>query len=135
MKKYMGILLECIYLVLSYKLNLSFEYCNGFELLLGTIVTDIIINMIEWFIYLTAFSCTKIFIPLIGHDSSIMKIIHWSIRIMLCFLVFVITLTPLSNLAITSLIQILTNQFTNYFQLKITELSDAILSSLPLYSH
>lgn len=119
-----------LYTLLSFYINFNFEYSNGFELLVGTLITAIVLCVIDALIYRCAFNLTGTIRAIIDSDKNEMRLIHWFIRSLLFLIVFMISLTPLPSYFLSPIIHSAYNYLTNWFTLKIQSISDAIIGNL-----
>ena len=96
-----GCMLQVFYMLVSYKVNLSFKYDNSYEFFVGMIVTTVLMNILEFAIYRIAFDRAG---RCYG-DSSDKKIYHWFVRVGLILVVYLISLTPLCDVILTPIVK------------------------------
>ncbi len=121
----LGTLLQLFYIYLGYKINLSYEYKDGFEFLVGIFVTTVIMNLLDWGAYLIAYSAVG---RLSIHDSAEMKVMHWIIRIGLYGILYLISITPLCSIIITPIVKDCTRIVMEWIEGTTNEMSNGILN-------
>lgn len=96
-----GTILQAFYMLVSYKMNLSFKYDNSYEFFIGMIVTTVLMNILEFAIFKIAFDRAG---RCYG-DSSDKKVCHWLVRVGLIVVVYLISLTPLCDVILTPIVK------------------------------
>lgn len=119
-----GYMLQAFYMLVSYKVNLSFKYDNSYEFFVGMIVTTVLMNILEFAIYRMAFDRAG---RCYG-DSSDKKVCHWFVRVGLILVVYLISITPLCDVILTPIVKDCTQwsvKMMNWFTLNMNKnLSD-----------
>ena len=97
-------ILQIFYAYLGYKINLTYEYRDGFEFLIGIVVVAVIMNILDQLFVIIAYDLTGRVLHG-GCPSSERKIFHWFIRVILCIIVYLISISPMCNILITPIVQ------------------------------
>ena len=117
-----GTILQAFYMFVSYQVNLSFKYDNGYEFFIGTIVTTILMNIVDFAIYKIAFdragACNR--------DSSEKKVAHWGIRFALIVVVYLISITPLCDIILTPIVKDCTELSIDMFNWFIADMNKSL---------
>ena len=93
-----------IYAALSLKINLEFYYDDIWHLIIGTIVTTIILKFIDTIIFKCAFSLAGAIKHSMALDSGETKTVHWFLRALFVFMVYIFSLTPACKIIITPIV-------------------------------
>lgn len=127
---FLGTVLQGFYLYLGYKITLTYEYEDGFELFVGMIVTDILMNVLGWSFYLIAYKITGAISVIADYDGSKRKVMHWTIRIVLYVIIYLLSMTPLCSMILTPIVHDCTQMILEWINGKSTEVSERILNIL-----
>lgn len=90
-----------IFMVLSGVINWQFDYENGFEFLVGTIVVALISNIIDYIVFRRAWKLTGNLKRYGMIDSSEMSSTHWKLRVFFISVFVIISISPLGKIIIT----------------------------------
>ena len=127
---YLGtIILQLAYAYLGYKINLKYKYDDVIEFIVGIIVTTILMNILDWLFYVIAYKLTGFFSRSYAYDWSERKVVHWLIRCILFFVVYIISITPLCSIILTPVVQYFTKIFIEWFNKSTMDFSNALLGS------
>ena len=96
-------ILQLFYAYLGYIINLTYEYSNDFEFLVGIGVVTVIMNILDQLFVIIAYDLTGRVLHG-GSPSSERKIFHWFIRVILYIIVYLISISPLCNILITPIV-------------------------------
>ncbi len=93
-----------IYAVLSLKINLEFYYDDVWHLIVGTIVTTVILKIIDIIIFKLAFNLAGDIKRSFALDGSETKTAHWFFRALFVCMVYIFSLTPACKIIITPIV-------------------------------
>lgn len=92
-----------IFTVLSGIMNWKFDYENGYELLVGTIVVALISNIINYIVFRRAWKLTGDLKRYGMIDSSEMSSTHWKLRSMFILFFVILSISPLGKIIVSPL--------------------------------
>lgn len=125
----MYIIYMAIYFVVSGATEFGFEYSNGFELLWGTIVTALVTQIIDFFIFKIAYDWTDFLNRLFKYNVDERKTTHWKFRALFSIPVLIFSLSPLCSICMTPLVHTSYIWLREYFYETINRISETIISS------
>lgn len=93
-----------VFVLINNTINLSFEYRDGFEYLTGTIISSIILMVIDFLIFKIAWKLTRNWIIITEANSSESSHFHWICRCILAIALFAFSFTPFCSLLLTPIV-------------------------------
>lgn len=93
-----------IYAYLSLIVNLRFDYDDGLHLIVGTIVTTIILNIIDILVFKLAFDIAGSIKHNFYLDGGETKTVHWFFRALFVLIVYLFSLTPVCKVVVTPVV-------------------------------
>lgn len=130
LNKILTVLLQLAYAYLGYKINLTYEYSNSFEFIIGIFVTTILMNLLDNLFTFITYDFVSYISKKERYDKSDRKTAHWLIRVILYTIVYIISITPLCSILLTPLVQFCTTKIIEYGNNILNQFSNKLTESL-----
>lgn len=91
-------------LITNYYFDLNFSWSNVFELMVGTILSTILVSVIDCILYRISFSVTDTYKELTFATGEGMSKFHWRFRFIMFIPILLFSLTPLCDSLMTTLV-------------------------------
>lgn len=124
------IALKVFYFVVSSMINILFEYENGIEYMIGTIIGYFILEVLEVVIRKKAYRMTGQITSDTYCNKFYKSSTHWKFRVLMILGVYAISLTPLCNIAMTNLVHSSTQMIVDSTNAWIQDFSNDVVEVL-----
>lgn len=132
-KKRKDLLSYCLWLffiLIINTINLPFVCRDGFEYLTGTIISSIILMVIDFLIFKIAWKLTQNWIIITKANSNESSHFHWICRCILAIALFGFSFTPLCSLLLTPIVHSVHDMVCFYFIYTIDRINAIIQDAL-----
>ena len=100
----MYIIYFLLYGIINYMTDFGFSYSDEFELLWGSLIVALILQVVDSIIFRLAYDCTGFLSKLCNYNFDDRKIAHWKFRMFFSIPVLIFSLTPFCSMLMTPIV-------------------------------